>query len=185
MTQQTDAKSQNTSTTWSLAIIITIIALADALLHLLLDYILFKGQLWGKLTFAPPPGKLRSGMNHSMSHAAPSHMFHSNPILSAFDISKITGLPLNELFLLNAIGYIVLLVIFWSWPRNLRTWRWIIDLILIGYSVASIISWINIGMPNPHNLGYLSKVLEVALILVVIAHSWLLLKKKPFKDDNS
>src|SRR4051812_37703461 len=65
-------------------------------------------------------------------------------------------LPLNQLFVLNFIGYVVLAVAFWYAPRLLGPRRWLIDLVLMVYSVLSIVGWVQIGMPNPQGLGYFS-----------------------------
>jgi len=91
-------------------------------------------------------------------------------LLRLFDVSHITGLPLNELFLLNAIGYLVLIVVFWLVHLRLPRWRWLVDVALILYTAASIIGWWDAGKPNPQNLGYLSKGVEVALIVALVAN---------------
>jgi len=45
-----------------------------------------------------------------------------------------------------------------------------VDVALILYALVSIIGWIRIGGPNPQGLGYLSKGLEAALIVALVAH---------------
>ena len=77
---------------------------------------------------------------------------------------------LSVLFLLNAIGYVVLAAIFWFSPRWLGERRWLADLVLIGYAVATFVAWLARGGPNPRGLGYPSKVIEVALVLALLAH---------------
>ena len=80
-------------------------------------------------------------------------------------------LPLNQLFLLNAIGYVVLVAAFWLAPRVVGTWSWLVNAVLIVYSAASIGGWIMVGMPNPSGLGYLSKAIEVVLIGLLVVHA--------------
>jgi len=86
-------------------------------------------------------------------------------------------LPLNQLFVLNFIGYVVLAAAFWYAPRFLGSRRWLVDIVLMVYSVLSIVGWVQIGMPNPRGLGYLSKALEIALIGALILHSWRVIRR--------
>ncbi len=86
-------------------------------------------------------------------------------------------LPLNELFLLNALGYIVLVLLFWFGPRLLGRWRWLVDAALLLYAAAASVAWLEIGKPNPMGLGYLSKGIESVLILALLAHLWIVLRK--------
>src|SRR5215470_8244938 len=93
------------STSRLLAIVITILALADGVLHFSLDYLLFRGNLIGRL--GPPPG------------AAPPPGGGGGP--------PQFPLPLNQLFVLNLLGYIVLLLIFWFVAPHLGDWAWVVD----------------------------------------------------------
>ena len=79
-------------------------------------------------------------------------------------------LPLNQLFLLNAIGYAVLLLIFWLGPVFFGRRRWVIDVLLVLYALAAMVGWFYVGMPNPMNLGYISKTLEIVMILALLLH---------------
>lgn len=79
-------------------------------------------------------------------------------------------LPLDQLFLLNAIGYALLLGAFWLGPGLLGSRRWLIDVALIIYALAAIPPWIYIGMPNPLNQGYVSKAIEVVMIFALLVH---------------
>ena len=92
---------------------IMLLALVDGGLHFALDFVLFRGRLWGDPFGNPPPG------------ATPP----PQPL----------PLPLNELFILNAIGYLVLIVAFWLAPRVLGRWSWLVSLAILGYAVAAII----------------------------------------------
>ncbi len=120
-----------------LRIVIVILAIADGLLHLALDFVLFRGNLFGALPFPSP-----------------------------------FPLPLNLLFFLNLVGYVVLAAAFWFAPRFLGPRRWRVDVVLIVYTMLSILGWVQIGMPNPQGLGYLSKALEVGLIVALAVHAW-------------
>ena len=54
--------------------------------------------------------------------------------------------------------------------RILGARRWLIDVALIIYTALSIGAWLQIGAPNPQGLGYISKALEVALIVALVVH---------------
>jgi hypothetical protein len=79
-------------------------------------------------------------------------------------------LQLNHLFTLNLIGYVILAIAFWYGSRLLGGRRWLIDVVLIVYTLISIVAWLQIGGPNPQGLGYISKALEVALIVALLVH---------------
>ncbi|HEY3118765.1 MAG TPA: hypothetical protein VGK54_18645, partial [Chloroflexota bacterium] len=125
---------------------ITLLALVDAALHFALDFILFRGQVWGDPFANLPPG------------ATPP----PQPL----------PLPLNELFVLNAVGYLVLVVAFWLAPRWLGRWSWLVSLAILGYAVAAIVGWMMYGKPNPNGLGYTSKAIEVVLVLIAAGYAW-------------
>src|SRR5438094_740291 len=120
-----------------LRIAVVILAVADGLLHLALEFVLFRGNVFGPLPFPSP-----------------------------------FPLPLNQLFALNFVGYLVLAIAFWYAPRFLGRRRWIVGVVLMVYTVLSIVGWVQIGMPNPRGLGYISKALEVALIVALAVHTW-------------
>ena len=120
-----------------LRIAVIILAIADGLLHLVLDFEFFGSNLFGALPFPSP-----------------------------------FPLPLNRLFALNFLGYLVLAVAFWYAPRFLGPRRWLVDVVLIVYAVLSIVGWVQTGMPNPQGLGYLAKALEVVLIVALAVHAW-------------
>ena len=120
-----------------LRLVIILLAIADGLLHLALNWILFRGNFFGALPFPSP-----------------------------------LPLPLNQLFSLNFVGYVVLAVAFWYAPRFLGRGRWLLDVVLMAYTLLSIVGWVQLGMPNPHGLGYLSKALEITLIGALVIHAW-------------
>jgi hypothetical protein len=145
-----------TRTSRLLAPLIAALALADGVLHLALDFVLFHGTFVGTGSPpGPPPGGAPGPGAPGPATGAPA-----NPLL----------LPLNELFLLNFLGYVVLVLVFWLAPRWLGRWRWVVDVALMGYAALGVVAWLEVGRPNPLGLGYLSKGLEIGLILAAAAH---------------
>jgi hypothetical protein len=152
-----------------LPVIITLLALADGLLHLRLIYVLFRGRLWGRPSFGgPPPGAPPrvGGPPSGAPRGGPT-----NPI-------PFVSLPLNELFLLNCIGFVVLVLLLWLVLRRFGRWVWVMDIVLIGFTALSIIGWIRIGKPNPMGYGHLSKGIEIALIVALLVHLCYLLARR-------
>ena len=148
-----------------LPIIITVLALADGALHLSLDFVLFRGNLFGSgFSGGPPPGRPPGA---PPGGARP-------PAGPGFQ----PPLPLNELFLLNLIGYVILVLLFWFGPRWLGKWRWVTDVALLVYVVVVFSAWWSFGRPNPMGLGYLSKAVEILLVIALISHAWLLLARR-------
>jgi hypothetical protein len=134
-------------------IAITILALADGTLHLALDFILFRGPFSG-----PPPARVPRPASPPPGAGGPPRPLVPFP------------LPLNELFLLNFVGYLVLVVLFWFGPRLLGGRRWLIDGLIVVYVAVTFLGWWEIGRPNPMGLGYLSKALEALLVVAVLVH---------------
>ncbi len=85
-------------------------------------------------------------------------------------------LPLNELFLLNLIGAVILVLIFWFGIRWLGRRIWVVDVVMIGYAATTFAAWWAFGRPNPMGLGYLSKGIEIVLIVALLTHIWSLLR---------
>src|SRR5579884_2314897 len=83
--------------------IITVLALADGALHLLLDVVLFHGNFWGG--FAGPGG---GGAHPGGAPLAPGGPGAHPGIAAAHPPMASISLPLptNELFVLNCLGYI-------------------------------------------------------------------------------
>lgn len=133
-----------------LAALITLLALADGLLHLSLDYILFRGNVFGRL--GPPPGA-----------PPPAGGGGGPPTLP---------LPLNQLFALNLVGYIVLIALLWLVAPRLGAWWWLIDVLFIIYVGVTVAGWLHIGAPNPRGLGYLARAIEAVLVVAVLARLW-------------
>ena len=131
-----------------LAALITLLALADGILHLSLDYILFRGNVFGQ--FGPPPGA---------PPPVPGGGGGGPPPLP---------LPLNQLFALNLVGYLVLIALLWLVAPRLGTWRWVVDVLFIIYIGLVVAGWLRLGAPNPMGLGYLARGIETILLVAVL-----------------
>ncbi len=141
-----------------LQLVIVLLALADGTIHLLLDFVLFRGRLIGSPfsgTPRPPAGGPRPG-------PAPLALPR----------------PLNELFLLNFVGEVVLVLLFLFSRRLLGERRWLIDIGMIAYAAATFIGWWLFGRPNPMGLGYLSKGIEIALIVFLLVDLWSIFRSR-------
>src|SRR5581483_5167975 len=112
---------------WILGAIISLLALADGALHFALDYVMFHGRLWGSLHPSGPPPGGAGGPAFPAGHAGPPPGPHFS-----------LPLPNNELFVLNALGYVVLVIVFWLGDSLLGRWRWLIDALLAVYAAFSI-----------------------------------------------
>jgi hypothetical protein len=139
-----------------LPIAISILALADGLVHLSLDVVLFRGRFFGSPFGAGPPGGARP--------PGPPPGGPGGPRIQP-------PLPLNELFLLNFVGYVILVLLFWIAPRWLGRSRWLLDAALMVYVVVVFLCWWIFGRPNPMGLGYLSKSIEILLFIALAVHA--------------
>src|SRR5581483_8642448 len=118
-----------------LLLAIAVLAVADGVLHLTLDIVLFRGR------------------------------FFAN--------------QLSIMFLLNFIAYVVLAAALVFGGRLLGSRVWLVNLLLALVAAASIVMWTQRGGPNPMGLGYLSKALEVLLLVAVAAHWWMTQRSQP------
>jgi hypothetical protein len=143
---------------WTLPAIIAVLAVVDGALHLAVDVILFRGNFFGRL--GPPPGAPPPPAGGSGPPPGP-------PI----------PLPLNQMFVANFVGYVVLVVLMWFAFRRLGQWRAWIDIPLLVYTAVVFLAWVEFGGPNPMGLGYLSKRIEVVIVLALLTHIWLLTRK--------
>jgi hypothetical protein len=139
---------------WILPALVTVLALADGVLHFSLDMLLFRGNFVGRL--GPPPG--------SPPPAAPPPPGPPIPL----------PLPLNQMFVINCIGYLILVGLFWFALRRAASWRTRVDVLFLLYVAGALLAWVDLGMPNPRGLGYLSKTVEIVLAIALISHIWLL-----------
>jgi hypothetical protein len=149
------ARSSAVATGGVLPIIITILALADGVLHFGLDFILFRGNIIGG--FGPRPG---AGSGTAPRPATPP----PGPRPPQLPVS------LNELFLLSLVGYVVLLALFWLAPRWLGRWSWLVDVAMIAYAGLIFAGWLLFGHPNPMGLGYLARGVELLLAVTLVIH---------------
>ena len=138
--------------------LIAVLAVADGAVHLYLDAVLFRGNFFGPL--GPPPG-------------APSPPPGAPPPGPPIPLP----LPLNQMFVANFVGYVVLIALMWFAFRSLGRWRWWIDVPLVVYTAVVFLAWWQFGRPNPMGLGVLSKTIEVVLVLTLLVHIWLLSRK--------
>jgi hypothetical protein len=76
------------------------------------------------------------------------------------------------LFILNFAGEVVLVLLFWFSRRLLGARRWLVDVVMIVYAAATFTAWWMLGRPNPMGLGYLSKGIEIVLIIALIVDIW-------------
>jgi len=133
---------------------ISVLALGDGVLHGLLDIILFGGSRrpptgGGNRPPGPPPNGPRPG---------------------GFRLPLF--LPLNQLFILNLVGEVVLVLLFWLSRRLLGARRWLVDVAMILYASTTFVAWWLFGRPNPMGLGYLSKGMEIVLVIALLVDIW-------------
>jgi len=122
-----------------LAGIMSLLALADGVLHFALDFVLFRGNIFG--AFGP----------------------------------RELPLALNQLFALNLVGYVVLVLVLWFAAPRLGGSSWLVNVLFMIYIALVVAGWLRLGAPNPMGLGYLSKGLELVLVLVALARIWIAL----------
>ncbi len=144
-----------------LRVMISVLALGDGVLHLSLDYILFRPRprpTTGGASGTPLP----SGGTPVPGRGGPPPGGFRNPLI----------LPLNQLFVLNFVGEVVLVLLFWFSRRLVGARRWLVDVVMIGYAASTFVAWWIFGRPNPMGLGYLSKGIEIVLIIALIVDIW-------------
>lgn len=79
-------------------------------------------------------------------------------------------LPLPTLFILNFVGYIVLLAALYLpvLQRFQRLTRWL----LIGYTAITILLWYLISGGHSDLMAYIDKFVEVVLIALLLIEGW-------------
>lgn len=155
------------STGLILPLVITLLAVADGLIHLRLNFIFFQGRLWGTPSFRPPGASAGQGP----PGGGPPAGFSPPQALPG------VSLPNNELFTLNFLGYLLLAALLWVVLLRLGALASVVDILLILVAAAAFVGWFRVGKPNPDGLGYLSKGIEVALIVALVAHIGALLAR--------
>ncbi len=68
------------------------------------------------------------------------------------------------------------MLVFWFGRRWLGRWSWLVDVVMIVYAAATFTAWWAFGRPNPMGLGYLSKGIEIVLIIALVTDIWTLLR---------
>jgi hypothetical protein len=76
----------------------------------------------------------------------------------------------STLFVLNFLGALALIAAFLLSPRFAPGDRRAIDLLIMTYAAIAFVVWFTVGRPNPSGLGYLSKTIEVVLVIVLYLH---------------
>lgn len=74
---------------------------------------------------------------------------------------------INYLFILNGLGYFVLLAVFFTNPSFDRGRTPLLHYVFIAYAVATILAWVFLGRPYT-SLGYVTKLDEFLLIVALI-----------------
>ena len=152
-----------------LSLLVTVLALVDSYIHLRLSGALFGGPGGG-----PPPGGFPSGATGA-GGPPPGGPPPGGGVFNQLPV------PLDQALLWNGVGYVVLVVLFWLGAALLGRRRWLIDAAMIVYAAATIAGWYYVGMPNPMNLGYLSKAVEVVLMVALLLHMRAVTARTPWR----
>jgi len=134
--------------------LIGLLALADGVLHLGLDFVLFRGNLFGQL--GPPPGAPPPGANPP-------------PALP---------LPLNQLFVANFVVFALLALAAWFGGRLLGDRRWLVNVAILIVVAITLAGWFQLRRPNPMGLGTLARGIEVVLVVAVLLDLWWLFSRR-------
>lgn len=173
-----------------LRVIIAVLALGDGVIHLFLNQVLFGGRggpfRGGPGGGGPPTGAPPGGGAGGPPPGAPPggggvsflfFQFSRGGFAANIGGSRFT-LSLSQLFLLNFIGEVVLVLVFLFSRRLLGERRWLVDVAMIVYAAATFVAWLIVGAPNPMNLGYLSKGVEIVLIIALLADLWTIFRQR-------
>lgn len=76
---------------------------------------------------------------------------------------SLSGIPM---FVLNGLGYLALVAALYLPVPRLARYRSAVRWVLIGYTALTIVPWILVGARTP--IGYVDKVIEVALIALLL-----------------
>ncbi len=76
------------------------------------------------------------------------------------------GPGVDLLFLLNGLGYLILAIVGYLPIAPLAKYQTLARWALVAFAAVTIIGWIFIGLRIP--LGYITKVIEVVLIILVV-----------------
>lgn len=134
----------------ALTALVVLLALAVGILHFSLDFVLFRGNVLGRL--GPPPG--------TPAGSGP-------PPLPAFPF----GLGLNQVFFANLVVFVVLAALLLVALRVRPRLAPVVDVLIVLATLYTLYGWNNLRQPNPMGLGTVAVILEVALVIVTAAHA--------------
>src|SRR5262249_43026751 len=80
-------------------------------------------------------------------------------------------LPLNQLFIINFAGFVLLVLLFWFGPRLVGLNRRLVDALIALWAIGTALGWADIGRPNPMGLGLIARGIEVVLLIALIVHA--------------
>ena len=104
----------------------------------------------------------------------------AGPGSSFSGVMSSTRLMLAVLFILNFVGYMVLVVALYlpALQHFQRLTRWL----LIGFTALTILMWYLIARSYPVMMDYLDKSVEVALIALLLREDWQT-RRRPLRKD--
>ena len=93
-------------------------------------------------------------------------------LIHSYLATRFSNGPLGNLFILNVVGYVVLVLAFWRFQRATLSRRRIADVALVVYPIVTLAAWIYFtrGRGNPMNLADISKPAEVLLAVAALLH---------------
>jgi hypothetical protein len=136
----------------TLQIVIIVLVVITALIHLQRGI--------GFLGGGPPGGRPGGGQ------AGPPPGGGGGPGRGGFNILAMLPIPLPFLFLLNGIGYLVLVSALYL--PQLRQYQTIVRWLLIAFAAVTIIMYFLISGVRFNPVGYLAKAVEVTLIVLLL-----------------
>ena len=142
----------------ALTALLVLLALAVGILHFALDFVLFRGNILGRL--GPPPG---APPPPNGGGGGPSFPF---------------GLQLNQVFFANLVVFVVLAILLLAVIRAQPILPAIVDVLLIAATLYTLYGWNNLRRPNPQGLGHIAVGLEIALIVVAVVHIIVVLSRR-------
>ena len=146
MSQATASRRVNAIGT--LQIVIIVLVVITALIHLQRGIALSAGgPPGGGGQGGPPPGG-------------------GGPGRGGFNIMAMLPIPLPMLFLLNGIGYLVLVTALYL--PQLRQYQPIVRWLLIAFAAVTIVMYFAIAGLRPNPVGLLTKAVEIALIVLLL-----------------
>lgn len=143
-----------------LQIAIILLAVATAVIHLYLGLGMGMG---GGGHMAPPAGA------HPTGAGAPPRGGMGGPG-GPGGLMSMLPLPLPTLFILNFVGYIVLVAALYL--PFLQRFQTIIRWLLIAFAAVTVILWYVLVGSHPNTIGYADKAVEVVLIVLLLIEAF-------------